>query len=95
MEEHSPKIVSTIEDNEEVVDQVTELETVPEKSILKSKPKKPRSQKQQIAFARCQAAQLLKLASKPETDIKVKNMPAEKPVEKPVKKTRKKTTYCH
>ena len=98
MEGHSPNIVADIEDNEEVVDQVedqvTEPEPVPEKSILKSKPKRPRSQAQQVAFARCQAARRLKLASKPETDSKVKNMPVEKTVEKtvekPVKKPRKK-----
>ena len=40
MEEETPNIVATIEDNE----QVEEVpEEVPEKSILKSKPKKPRS----------------------------------------------------
>ena len=84
MEEHSPNIVADIEDNEQVEDQVedqvTEPEPVPEQSILKSKTKKPRSQKQQVAFARCQAARRLKLASKPSTDSKVKNMPVEKPV---------------
>ena len=93
MEEHLPNIVADIEDNEQVEeqveDQVTEPEHVPEQSILKSKTKRPRSQKQQIAFARCQAARRLKLASKTETDMKVKNMSVEKPVEKPVKNTTK------
>ena len=45
MEEHSANIVATIEDN------VAEPEPVPEKSILKAKPKKPRSKGQQEAFS--------------------------------------------
>jgi hypothetical protein len=88
MEEQSPNIVATIEQVEEVEEQVAEPEEVPEKSILKSKPKRPRSKLQQQAFARCQAVRRQKLASKPDTDIKVKNTP----VEKPVKKTKKKNT---
>ena len=82
MEDHSPNIVATIEQVEEVEDQVAEPEEVPEKSILKSKPKRPRSKLQQQAFARCQAARRQKLASKPDTDIKVKNMPDKTPVKK-------------
>ena len=90
MEEHSPNIVENIEQVEDNEDKVTEPEPVPEQSILKSKPKKPRSKAQQVSFARCQAARRLKLASKTETDMKVKNMSVEKPVEKPAKKTKNK-----
>jgi hypothetical protein len=95
MEDHSPNIVATIEPVEEVEDQVAEPEEVPEHSILKPKPKKPRTQAQKVSFARCQAARRLKLAAKTSSAAKVKNMPVEKPVEKsienPVEKSVKKT----
>ena len=90
MEEHSPNIEATVEHIEDNEDIVAEPEPVPEHSILKPKPKRPRSRAQNEAFARCQAARRLKLASKSPTDVKVKNIPVEKPVEKPIKKQNKK-----
>ena len=53
MEDHSPKIVTTIEPNEDVEEVPEELEPVPEESILKAK--KPRSKAQMDAFSKCQA----------------------------------------
>ena len=79
MEEHSPNIVATVEDIEDNEDVMAEPEPVPEKSMLKAKPKKPRSKAQKDAFARCQAARRIKLASKPDrVEDRVKDMPVEK-----------------
>ncbi len=92
MEQQTLNIISNIEDKEEIEDEMTKPKPVPEKSILKAKPKKPRSQVQQVAFARCQAARRLKLASKPDTGSRVKNMHVETPVQKAVKNRRKNTS---
>ena len=73
MEEHSPNIVANVEDKEDN-ENLTETEPVPEHSILKPKPKKPRSRAQQDAFARRHAARL-----KPD---RVKDMPVKKLVQK-------------
>ena len=69
MEENSPNIVATVEQNEE---DVGAPEPVPEKSILKAK--KTRSAKQIAAFSKCQRARRDKLLLKNENNLKIKKL---------------------
>ena len=90
MEEVSPdartNIVASIEEVEQELPIIEEPEEVPEKSILKPKPKKVRNKAQQVAFVKCQEARRRKLADK-----KSGKQPASPPVKSvmPIKKVKR------
>ena len=96
MEEVSPdartNIVASIEEVEQELPIIEEPEEVPEKSILKPKPKKLRSKAQQVAFLKCQEARREKLAdkksSKPPVSSPVKDVESHMPIKK-VKRKKK------
>ena len=87
MEENTTIDTTNMEEMEDTVETIEEEQIVEDTSILKKKPKKPRTQKQMEAFKKCQDARKLKLKNK---SVVQKQEPVKN---KPVKKKQVKKTY--